>query len=123
MFRNARTKTETGTKYEQLAERHLLDKGYRLLGRNVRVRGGEIDLLFEDWGRSAGVLVFVEVRMRDPRSFETPEESLGQAKRERLRRAAIMILSRYRGNASEVRFDLVAVSGSDIRHHEDFIRE
>jgi hypothetical protein len=34
-----------------------------------------------------------------------------------------VILSRYRGNAQEVRFDLIAVSGSTIRHHEDFIRD
>ncbi len=123
MFQGARNKTEAGTKYEQMAERHLLEKGYRFLGRNVRVRGGEIDLLFEDWSRGTGVLVLVEVRMRDPRSFETPEESLRPAKIECLKRAARMFLLKYRGKAQELRFDLVAVSGATIRHHEDFLRE
>jgi putative endonuclease len=50
-----------GAAAEALAARHLADHGLRLLGRNFRVRGGEIDLICQD----GDTTVFVEVRRRD----------------------------------------------------------
>jgi putative endonuclease len=45
---------------EHLASRHLLQRGYSILGRNVRVQGGEIDLI----AFSRDSLIFVEVKTR-----------------------------------------------------------
>ena len=115
------SKSAVGAKYENLAEGYLRGRGYRFVGRNFRIRGGEIDLIFEDWSANSGVLVLVEVRMRDPRSFVSPEESITGTKALRLKRAAVVYLSRYRGGAKEVRFDLIAIRGDSIHHHCDFI--
>lgn len=64
--------------------------GYRMLGRNVRSRAGELDLIATD-GRC---VVFCEVRSRigtrrtEPHGPGGPLESIGPAKRRRLRRLA-----------------------------------
>jgi len=117
------SKTETGARFERMAEAHLLGLGYRLLARNFRIKGGEIDLVFEDWRGERGVLVLVEVRMRDANSFLRPEESITGLKEARLKKAAVAYISRYQGRAKEVRFDLVAVRGTAVAHYPDFIRD
>jgi putative endonuclease len=123
MFSGARSKSKVGERYERLAEKNLLEKGYCLIQRNFRARRGEIDLIFEDWTQGKGELVFVEVRMRDSRSFQSPEESLVGNKEERLKRAARAYLVRYQGRAVNVRFDLVAIHGERVTHYLNFIRD
>ena len=45
---------------EVRAEQYLTDRGYRIVARNVAVRGAEIDLVALD----GGVLAFIEVKLR-----------------------------------------------------------
>jgi len=52
-------KKQTGDAAEKLAAEFLQRHGLRVLERNWRVRGGEIDLICED----RGCLVFVEVML------------------------------------------------------------
>jgi hypothetical protein len=52
--------TTRGREAEERAARHLERCGQRVVERNFRVRGGEIDLICRD-GKT---LVFVEVRLR-----------------------------------------------------------
>ena len=59
------TTTTRGREAEERAARHLERCGQRVVGRNFRVRGGEIDLICRD-GRT---LVFVEVRLRGRGDF------------------------------------------------------
>ena len=69
---------------EELAARHLSGQGYRILARNLRLPGGEIDIL----AREGDCLAVVEVRTRRGRTHGTPEESVTPAKQARLRRLA-----------------------------------
>ena len=57
--------TARGREAEALAARYLESHGQRVIERNFRVRGGEIDLICRD-GRT---LVFVEVRQRSRSDF------------------------------------------------------
>ncbi len=114
-------KRAIGLRYERKAEEYLRSKGYRILGRNLHFKGGEIDLVCEGEGGEGGILVFVEVRMRDPRSFSSPEESLCGRKKSRLRVACNSYLARYRGAAREIRIDLVSCDGEGIHHRLNFI--
>ena len=123
MFQGISTKAGIGAKFERMSEDYFVQKGYRLIQRNFRIKGGEIDLILEEGRPGSSVLVFVEVRMRDPRSFETPEESLRGKKRVRLIKAAKFFLTRYDGQAQEVRFDLISIRGDSVVHHQDFFRE
>jgi len=65
---------------EELAARHLEDKGYQIVTRNWRCRAGEIDLVVRD----GDALAFVEVRTRRGKAFGSPEESITPAKQARL---------------------------------------
>src|SRR5207302_8930600 len=73
-----------GRRGEQLAEKHLLAQGARLLERNYRIDYGEIDLLLEH----EGDLVAVEVKTRDIGDLEAPEEAVRLTQLRRIGRAS-----------------------------------
>lgn len=104
-----RRKLETGAGGEELAARHLVEAGCRILDRNVRYPGGELDLVAED----GNDLVFVEVRTRKTPSAGSALESVTAGKRARVVRAARLWLVKHpRLAARPVRFDVVAVEGN-----------
>jgi putative endonuclease len=76
----------TGAAAEELVALRLTAAGWRILGRNVRVGRGELDLVAVDPGPPAGVVV-IEVRQRGRRDFGLAEETLDGRKRAALRRA------------------------------------
>ena len=92
---------------EELARHHLEARGYRVVAANYRCRWGEIDLVARDgldW-------VFVEVRTRRSGAYGGPEESLTEAKRQRLTLAAQDYLRETGLAAADAqwRIDLVAI--------------
>ncbi len=89
---------------EKLAQDYLKRKGYRILEANYRCTIGEIDIIAEKKGR----LAFIEVRTRSSREFGTPEESITEAKKEKLASLCMEYVSSH--NVSrEWHLDLVAV--------------
>lgn len=93
---------------EDVALEHLVRAGWRLLDRNFRVRGGEIDLIMRD----GKVVVFVEVRQRSTDRFGGAAASLDARKLARVRIAARHFLARNGlGEDLAVRFDAVLLSG------------
>jgi putative endonuclease len=80
--------------------------GYRLVARNVRLAGGEIDLVL----RHGGALVFVEVKARRSGSRRAAE-AVSADKRRRLGRAAALWLARHGVPRKGCRFDVVTVEG------------
>ncbi len=100
-----------GRRAEDLVAARLQGLGWRLVERNFRTRGGEIDLICLD-GRT---LVFVEVKAgRLGTSFgpERPAHAVGPRKQLRLRRLAREWIAERRGPSavSGYRFDVVGVS-------------
>jgi putative endonuclease len=108
-----------GRAAEEAAARHLSQHGWRLLGRNVRVGRGELDIV----ARRGPVLAFVEVKARRTQTCGAPEDAVGSAKRRQVARLAELWLAArpwaLKG-IDEVRFDIVAVDStafpSTIRH-------
>jgi putative endonuclease len=94
-----------GRTAEELAERYLEGIGLRILARNWRQPGGEIDLVADD----AGTCVFVEVRARTGLDFGHPLEAVGVAKRAQVVRAAKLYLHLESPRANGYRFDVVGV--------------
>jgi len=109
----------TGARAEERCAELLRRAGLVLLERNWRCRLGEIDLIAED----AGVVVFVEVRMRRAFSYGGAAESVTAAKRGRLMAAARLYLSRR--PQTQCRFDVVLVDGpaGDIKWIRDAFGE
>jgi len=97
---------QLGESFEARAQVMLERRGWRLVARNYRCRGGEIDLIMRD---RAGVLVFVEVRARRRTDFGGAAASITAAKRRRLTLAARHYLLRRPGG--RCRFDVVAFDG------------
>jgi putative endonuclease len=102
---------DLGRRAEEAAAAHLESRGHVILARNVRLAGGEIDLVTE----AAGTVVFVEVRCRTGDRFGTPFESVDRQKRERLVRLAQQFVSKHRLGDRSLRFDVVAVDWRDGR--------
>lgn len=94
-----------GRKAEDHAEGFLRRSGYRILGRNVRARFGEIDLVAQE----GGVLCFVEIRSRSGERFGWPEESVTWPKRRRLLQLARWYLQKNRLEEKPVRFDVLSI--------------
>ena len=111
-----------GDAAEELVADRLAAAGWRILGRNVRVRRLELDIVAVDPDGPA--LVIVEVRWRSRRDYGIAEESVDPRKMARLRAAAFDLLDRGRlpdGTAVPrlpLRLDLVVVEpGRPVRHH------
>jgi putative endonuclease len=91
---------------EDLAERHLIGAGFRILARNVHLRHAELDLVALD----RATLVFVEVRLRRGARFGSAEESVDLRKQRRIAAAAAELLARGSlPRAARIRFDVVAI--------------
>lgn len=89
---------------ERLAASHLEAAGMSIVGRNVRVPGGEIDLVAED----GSDLVFVEVRTRRA-ADGAAAESLSPAKLRRMWRSAMAHCESAGIDPERARLDVVSV--------------
>lgn len=98
---------QAGSAAEARAEAWLTAQGLRLVTRNYRIRGGEIDLIMRD----AEHLVFVEVRYRSHAGFGGALSSVDAAKQQRLIRAAqhYLVAAAWQGPC---RFDVIGFDGS-----------
>ena len=112
----------TGVWGETQAERLLKAKGYRILGRRVRVTArDELDLV----ARDGDVVVFVEVKTRKTEAFGAPLAAVDRAKRHTVSRAAVRYLQRVKFPKVYIRFDVVEVIGTEdednpvVRHIEN----
>ncbi len=107
-----------GRRGERAAEKYLKRNGYRIVARNFRAAGAEIDLVAID----GETLVFVEVKTRRSRISGAPEEAVDERKQLRMRRAAEAFATRYRAGEKELRFDIVAVNAAGKRLGIELLR-
>jgi putative endonuclease len=103
---------------EDLACRYLESLGWRIVARNFRCRGGELDVV----ARDGDVTVFVEVKDRaGAGSHGEGVESVTWSKRRRLVRAARLFASSRGLTETPLRFDVIAIdrAGGDPRIRHD----
>ena len=81
-----------------------------MLARNWRCAAGEIDLIVA----STHSVVFVEVKARVDDRFGPAAAAVDQRKQRRLRRLAGLWLAEHRRGLVDVRFDVVAITGTRI---------
>jgi putative endonuclease len=115
---NLRSQLPLGRRGERAAEKYLRRNGYRIVARNFRAAGAEIDLVAMD----GETLVFVEVKTRRSRDAGAPEEAVDKRKQTRMRRAAEVFAQRYRADEVEMRFDIAAVDASGRRLEIELLR-
>jgi putative endonuclease len=96
---------ETGRLGESLAEHYFRGKGWVIIGRNIRVRGGELDLVALD----SDELVVVEVRTRSIGKILPAEETVGPRKLRILMRSGKIYVEKCRWTGPW-RIDLLGIN-------------
>lgn len=100
-----RGKQTLGKWGEEQARVLLMEKGYLLVGENIRPPYGEIDLVLRD----GETLVFVEVKTRTTRTFGLPEEAITPAKIEHMAASAESYIQELDAPDTPWRLDVVSV--------------
>lgn len=108
-----------GREGETRAASYLRERGYRVLERNARAGGVEIDLVVTR-GRQ---VVFVEVKTRRGHGAGAAHEAVDARKQARLRRGAAAWLRERGARTRAVRFDVICCyadtrEGWTIEHWE-----
>ena len=85
-----------------------------MLARNVRLPGGEIDLVCKD----EQTIVFIEVKFRANGSYGSALSAVNARKRATLRRLAADYLQ-FVAPGAHARFDVVALDGPRITLHRN----
>lgn len=70
------TSTEIGSIGEESVCSYLIEKGYTVIARNYRIKGGEIDIIAEN----SDYIAFVEVKSRRPGSMVSGFEAVNKRK-------------------------------------------
>lgn len=107
-----------GSKGEQIALKHLEDKGYKILEKNWRYSHLEIDII----ARTENEIVFVEVKTRNTAYFGFPEAAVNRKKQQFLANAANAYIN-SRNIDLENRFDIISIimnqNTFELEHIED----
>jgi putative endonuclease len=93
-----------GREGEDAAVRLLEESGYIVIARNVRLPGGEIDVI----ARDRDVIAFVEVKARDSRRFGAALTAV-DARKQRTLRALAADWLQIAAPRARARFDVVTV--------------
>jgi putative endonuclease len=104
-----------GAVCEGIAADYLERQGLEVIARNLRCKGGELDLVCRD----GHVLAVVEVRQRRRTDYGGALSSVSASKRRKIIRAARFLLQRRATlNAMTLRFDVVAIQGMPDGPHD-----
>ena len=95
-----------GASGEQIAADYLISQGYRILERNFRCRGGEVDIVAKD---RQGCIAFIEVKTRRSLAYGLPQLAVTGRKQHQISKGALAWLSKNRLHDCSARFDVIAV--------------
>jgi len=98
-----RNRNELGAEGERRAADHLAARGYRIVGRNVRAGGVEMDLIV----RRGPLVVFVEVKTRRAGGPGSGEDAVDARKQLRLVRGATAWIHEQPRPIGRARFDVI----------------
>jgi len=98
-----------GFSSEALVAKEMQRRGYTILGRNIKIMKGELDIVC----RNENEIVFVEVRSVHDGSLEDCIEGVTRRKVRIVRRTAEMFLMDKPADYNEVRFFLACVTWRD----------
>jgi putative endonuclease len=108
------SRLQSGAAAESLAAEYLQARGLEVLARNLRCKGGELDLVCLD----GGVLAVVEVRQRGRADFGGAAGSVTPRKQRKIIRAARYFLRREPAwRVRAMRFDVLALEGIPAGEH------
>jgi len=95
-----------GEEGEEAAADFLKSKGLKIIERNFRIRGGEIDIVAKD----GSTICFTEVKTRRSSTYGTAQESVSFFKKNRLIKAGLFYVAKHNLTDTNVRFDVICVT-------------
>lgn len=101
--RNSLTCYEKGISAELCAEKELITRGYKILGKRVRTEYGEIDIL----AQKGEDVIAVEVKQR--KTLDGARECLSIKQRKRIANAFLFIISNRNEVFENYRIDMVCL--------------
>lgn len=101
----SRARVERGKTGEDLAAAELERRGYAILERRYRRRGGELDII----ARDGSTVAFVEVKTRVGQQFGAGVDAVTKLKRRRMTAIALDYLARHGWTDCPCRFDVVSI--------------
>jgi putative endonuclease len=101
----SRARVILGKTGEDLACAELENRGYAIIARRYRKRGGEIDII----ARDGATIVFVEVKARESHDFGEAAEAVTGFKRRRIVQLAADYMTRHHRSNCPCRFDVVSI--------------
>ncbi len=104
---------------EVQASSFLESQGYRILFRNYKAQGSEIDII----AREKDTICFIEVKSRSSDRFGTPQEAVTLAKQQKIARAALKFIQENDLQDKSCRFDVVAIIRQAGREKFSLIRD
>lgn len=111
-------KQALGNYGEELAVVYLKKLGYKIIERNFRIKGGEIDIV----ARDKSTLVYIEVKTRTSYRFGLPQEAVTPAKLRFLERAAKFYRSSRKNLPELERIDVLAIDLSNTKPEYTLIK-
>ena len=101
---------EAGQRGEEFVCDRLVERGFRILDRNVRQKFAELDIVAED----GDTMCFIEVRTRNDATLGHPAETVTPAKQRKIRRAAEAYISMKKVPPRPMRFDVATILWSTM---------
>ena len=96
----------TGNAGEEKASQYLIQKGYSIIARNFRTKGGEVDII----AVKDNVVVFVEVKSLPNGTPELLQTELNRRKLQRIVKSSKCFLLKHRQYSnSYVRYDVMVI--------------
>jgi len=97
---------KTGDEGEIRASKYLLSKGFEIIWRNWRTKGGEIDII----ALKSDILVFVEVKTLPNGTMDMIQRELNYQKRQRIIKTSKRFLLKHRQYSNNyVRYDVIVL--------------
>ena len=97
---------------EAEACRYIKTLGMLPLCKNYKRFTGEIDIVAKD----KDAFVFIEVKSRNTFSKGSPAEAVTKQKQKRIIQTALMYLKENHLYGAKMRFDVIAITGEDIKY-------
>lgn len=112
---------EYGKKGEEIAGKFLEKKGIKILSRNYCTKYGEIDLI----GIKNKTIIFIEVKLRNNKSFGLPSEAIDYKKVQKIKNTAMVYITENDLNDKDCRFDVISILYDNIRkyYHIDWLKD
>ena len=103
---------------EDLARKHLIEKGYKILETNYRNKIGEIDII----ALHRNILVFIEVKTRTSISYGYAFEAVNRHKQDKIINTSLGYIKYRNLKDIQYRYDIIEVyltKKPGIRHIKD----